>query len=332
MRAMNKQSVMSRVMVAVLLLAVTVAQVSASANVPSSVQDLLKSGRVDEAVSELQKRIAAKSNDAEAYNLLSRAYYALENWDQAVNAGEKAVELAPNNSDYHMWLGRAYGQKAGNASIFSAPGLAKNARRHFEKAVELNANAISARTDLAEFYVEAPGIIGGGKDKARAQADVLAKQDMAVSHWVKARVAEKEGDMAAAEREYRAAVAASNNDAAHWLNLASFYRHQNRLGEMESAISSAVGKPRKPNALVDAASLLFRAGRSLPQAAQLVSRYLSGKEKSEEAPAFHAHYLLGQIMEKQGDKAGAMKEYQAALELAKNYDPARTALARLQKR
>ena len=39
--------------------------VSASANVPSKVQDLLNSGKVDEAVSELQKRLAAKNNDAE---------------------------------------------------------------------------------------------------------------------------------------------------------------------------------------------------------------------------------------------------------------------------
>ena len=318
-----------RVVAVALMMALAVT--SASANVPGKAQELLTSGRMDEAVSELQKRIAAQSNDAEAHHLLSRAYYALENWDRSVSAGERAVQLAPNNSEYHMWLGRAYGQKASNASIFSAPGLAKNARRHFERAVELNGGAVNARSDLAEFYVEAPGIIGGGKDKARAQADVLAKQDPAVAHWVKARVAEKDGDMAAAEREYKAAVTASHNDAAHWLNLASFYRSQNRIGEMESAVSSAVGKPRKPNALVDAASLLLRAGRSLPQAAQLVTRYLSGKEKSEEAPVFHAHYLLGQILEKQGDKAGAMREYQAALQLASKYDPARSALERLRK-
>lgn len=305
---------------------------SNTANSPSkSVQDLLNSGRVDDAVSELQKRIAASSTDAEAYHLLSRAFYALENWDQAVKAGEKAVELAPNHSEYHMWLGRAYGQKADNANIFTAAGLAKEARRHFERAVELNTNAVNARTDLAEFYVEAPGIIGGGKDKARAQAELLAKQDPAMAHWVRGRVAEKEKDFGTAEREYKEAVVASNNDAVHWLNLASFYRHQQRYAEMEAAISSAVGKPRKPNVLVDAASMLFRAGRSLPQAAQLLSRYISGKEKNEEAPTFHAHYLLGQILEKQGDKNGAMKEYQAALSLAKNYDPARSALSRLQK-
>ncbi len=320
-----------RLMVMLLVLATSVLG-SASGVGDKRPQELLTLGRVDEAVSELQKQVASRATDAEAFHMLCRAYYSLENWDQAVKAGERAVELAPNKSAYHLWLGRAYGQKADRASIFSAPGLAKQARREFEKAVELNANDVSARSDLAEFYVEAPGIVGGGKDKARAQAEVLAKQDPAQGHWVQARLAEKDKDLTTAEREYKAAVAASNQDPAHVLNLASFYRQHGRYSEMEAAVTSAVGKPRRPNVLVDAASLLFRAGRSLPQAAQLVTKYLSGKEKSEEAPAFHAHYLLGQIREKQGDSAGAIKEYQAALELAKNYDPARSALNRLQKR
>ena len=303
----------------------------AAAGVGTRPQELLRTGRVDEAVAELQKQVAAQATDAEAHNMLCRAYYSVEKWDEAVKACERAVALAPTKSAYHMWLGRAYGQKADNASVFSAPGLARQARKSFEKAVELNANDVSARNDLAEFYVEAPGIVGGGKDKARMQADVLAKQDPASGHWVQARLAEKDKDLTTAEREYKAAVTASNQDPAPVLNLASFYRQQGRFQEMEAAISTAVGKPKRPNVLVDAASLLFRAGRSLPQAAQLVTKYLSGKEKNEEAPAFHAHYLLGQILEKQGDRAGAIKEYQASLELAKGYDPARSALNRLQK-
>lgn len=325
---MKGQAKQYLLVVALVVASVTVT--SAAAN--GRPQELLTLGRVDEAVSELQKQIASRATDAEAFHMLCRAYYSLENWDQAVKACERAVGLAPNQSEYHMWLGRAYGQKADNANVFSAPGLAMQARKEFEKAVELNANDVSARSDLAEFYVEAPGIVGGGKDKARAQADLLAKQDPAQGHWVRARLAEKDKDLTTAEREYKAAVAASNQDPAHVLNLASFYRQHGRYSEMEAAVSSVVGKPRRPNVLVDAASLLLRAGRNFPQAAQLLKRYLTGKEKTEEAPAFHAHYLLGQIREKQGDSAGAIKEYQAALELAKNYDPARSALNRLQKR
>lgn len=295
-------------------------------------QELLNAGRVDEAVSALQKKISDSAGDAEAYHLLCRAYYSLEAWDQSVKAGERSVELAPGKSEYHLWLGRAYGSKAEKASVFSAPGLAKRAREQFEKAVELNGRDIHARSDLAEFYLEAPAIVGGGKEKARAQGDALFKLDPALGHWVNARLAEKDKDFGTAEREYKSAIAASNGDPVRWLNLASFYRRQNRLPEMEEAINKAVGKQRKPNnVLIDAANLLLRAGRNLPGASQLVTKYLSAKDQNEEAPAFYAHYILGQILEKQGDRAGAMKEYKAALQLAQSYESARAALNRLQK-
>ena len=59
-------------------------------------------------------------------------------------------------------------------AFLKAAGLAKKVRTEFERAVEFAPNNWEARTDLAEFYLEAPGIVGGGKDKARAQADLLA--------------------------------------------------------------------------------------------------------------------------------------------------------------
>jgi TolA-binding protein len=101
---------------------------------------------------------------------------------------------------------------------------------------------------------------------------------------------------------------------------------------MEDAITKAVNAQKKStNLFFDAGKLLYRAGRNLPQAAQLLAKYIAGKEKSEDAPAFEAHYLLGQIREKQGNKDDAKKEYQAALALAKDYKQAREALARLNK-
>ncbi len=42
-----------------------------------------------------------------------------------------------------------------------------------------------------------------------------------------------------------------------------------------------------------------------------------------------AHYLLGTILEKRGDKEGAAREYQTALTLAKDFGRAREALNRV---
>jgi Flp pilus assembly protein TadD len=123
--------------------------------------ELLAAGRVDDAIVTLSSRISSAPNDAASHNLLCRAYFAVSNWDRAVSECEKAVSLEPNNGEYHLWLGRTYGEKADASNFFTAAGLAKKVRTEFERAVALDPNSAVARTDLAEFYLEAPGIVGG---------------------------------------------------------------------------------------------------------------------------------------------------------------------------
>jgi len=197
------------------------AAVLVSSAVSTPAADLLASGRADEAVSLLQKRVGDSPNDAASFNLLCRAYYSYGAWDQGISACEKAVALDPNNSQYHLWLGRVYGEKADSVSFFSAASLAKKARVEFETAVRLNPENVEARSDLSEFYVEAPGMMGGGTDKAEAQAQALEKLFPAKAHWIRARIAEKKKDYPTAEKEYRAAIQSRDNSGT-WLDLASF--------------------------------------------------------------------------------------------------------------
>jgi tetratricopeptide (TPR) repeat protein len=294
-----------------------------------SSQELLAAGRADDAVRTLQQQITQSPADAEPYNLICRAYFMLEEWDRGIAACEHARDLDPQNSLYHLWLGRIYGEKADRAGFLSAAGLAKKVRLCFERAVELNPKNWEARTDLAEFYLEAPGIVGGGKDKARAQADALMALNPGMAHWVAARIAEKEKDTALAEREYRAAVTVSHSAARECLDLAGFLRRANRLDEMEEMLrkleSAALDHPAS---LMDGAGMLLRTGRDLPLAVRLLRRYLSSPV--EEGPAFRAHDLLGQVIEKQGDRAAAADEYRAALALNHNYARAREDLKRVE--
>lgn len=291
---------------------------------------LLADGRVDEAIASLQHRISSAPKDAESYNLLCRAYFALSDWDKGIEACEKAVSLEPDNAQYHLWLGRIYGEKADHVGFFSAAGMAKKVRNEFETAVRLNPNSAEARTDLAEFYMEAPGIVGGGRDKAEAQAQKISALDPVRAGWVKGRLAEKKKDLVLAENEYRAATEASHAAGLAWLNLAYFYRHNGRLDAMEDAIRHASAAPMdQPEVLMECANMLLRAKRDLPQATQLLRRYLSPGPTVEAAPAFKAHYLLGTALEQQGDKPSAAQQYRTSLSLAKSFAPAQTALDRL---
>ncbi|MGA7293913.1 MAG: tetratricopeptide repeat protein [Terriglobales bacterium] len=300
---------------------------TAKASMVSSARDMLAAGRVDEAITELSGSPAA--TDAESANLLCRAYFALEDWDRAEASCKKAVSLDPQNGRFHLWLGRVYGEKADRANFLVAANLAGKVRGEFERAVQLNPRDVDARLDLAEFYLEAPAIIGGGEEKAREQARQVAVLNPAREHWVYARIAEKRKDSATAEREYHQYIELSQGDAEAWLNLALFLRRQKRFDEMEQAIVRLSQAPvSKPGVLVEASEMLYRTGRRYPFATELLQRYFAGGPV-EAAPAFKARYLLGLLLEKQGDKAGAAEEYRASLSLARNFGSAQQALARV---
>ncbi|MGH9508699.1 MAG: tetratricopeptide repeat protein [Terriglobales bacterium] len=297
-----------------------------------SARDLMCTGSVNDAIASLQARIQADAQDAEAQHLLSRAYLSIEKWDRAVEAAERAVVLQPKNSNYHLWLGRAYGNKAEHCNFICASGLAGKVRTEFEKAVELDPSNVAARTDLAEYYLEAPGIVGGSKDKAREQADQIQQRDPAAAHWVRARLAVKAKQYDVAEKEFRAAVDASRSPGGAWLDLADFYRDRARVNDLEAAVNKAVdASQRSGGTLFEAAALLFHSGRNFSGAVEMLRHYLNGEKKVCEAPAFRAHYLLGQILEKQGDKQGATSAYQASFALARDFEAARRALKRVQK-
>jgi predicted negative regulator of RcsB-dependent stress response len=144
-----------------------------------------------------------------------------------------------------------------------------------------------------------------------------------------ARISGKNKDTARAEREYRAAIAASHSGTRAWLDLAIFFRRANRLDEMEQALRTLESSPvDRPESLMDASSLLLRADRAHDLGIRLLRRYLTSPV--EEGPAFKAHDLLGQLLEKQGDRRAAAEQYRAALDLFHAYRRAAEDLKRVE--
>src|SRR6202012_1180869 len=139
--------------------------------------------------------------DAEAHNLLCRVYYQEEHWDDAIRECETAVKLMPMDSEYHLWLGRAEGEKADAIHSIKAFGLAKKVRDEFERAVQLDGGNVDALSDLGEFYTAAPGIVGGGKRKAQGVAAAMKPYGPAQAPPLKAWLAEKDKNYALGESE-----------------------------------------------------------------------------------------------------------------------------------
>ena len=291
----------------------------------------LQAGEADKALALLTPLPATGQGAAEAHNLQCRVRFTLQQWDAAVKECEQAVRLDGSNSNYHMWLGRALGEKADRASFFTAFSLGKRVRTEFEEAVRLDPRNAEALSDLGDFYKDAPGIVGGGMDKAETIAAQLDRVDPARAHQLRGEIAEAHKDYGAAEREFKQAIAVSPHPASQWTVLASFYRRRQRWAEMEAAVhncaNAAAHDKHAGVALYDGAGVLIAASRDPAFAAKMLEDYLAGSSKTEEAPAFIAHIRLGRLKQQLGDAAAAQREFAAASALAHEYNPAQDSKA-----
>src|SRR6266487_6217104 len=165
------------------------------------------------AIQELKAAAAKDPQNGDVQLLLVKSYLELQEHDPAIKSAEKAVAIDPQNSIYHEWLGRAYGEKAGHASWFSAMSLAKKTRKEFETAVQLDEKNFSARQVLIEFDCSAPGLVGGGEEKARPQIKQLAEMDAAEGHYAEGNCRRQKKDFAAADAEFAKALGSNPKSA-----------------------------------------------------------------------------------------------------------------------
>jgi tetratricopeptide (TPR) repeat protein len=283
---------------------------------------LLAQGHVDELILQL-----SPAKDAAAHNLLCRAYLSEDHFDEAVHECEAATAAAPANSGYQRWLGEAYGGKAGHTGKMSAFSLAKKASAAWSKAIQLDPKNADALSDLGEFCVDAPGIVGGGIDKARSVAQKLSALNPSRGHRLLARIAEKQNNLPLAEKEYTAAATGSRT-AVGFENLAEYYSRHGSKAQVLSAVKSAVAADASRDySIADSAGVLLGAGLDAKFAQELYRSYLDGPSRSDDAPACRVYTELGRSLAATGDDAGAKKEFSAALALAKNYAPAQKAAA-----
>jgi tetratricopeptide (TPR) repeat protein len=152
----------------------------------------------------------------------------LREYDEAEEQLEKAVELAPDSAEYHFSLGNLYGIQAQNASIFSKFSYAGKVKDEFKRASELSPRNIRYRLALMSYYLQAPGIAGGSNDKAREQAEEIAKIDPYEGQMATAEVEAGTGNTEKAEQAYRRAIAIRPEGWRAYHRLGYFYVREKR--------------------------------------------------------------------------------------------------------
>lgn len=276
---------------------------------------LLRSKKFAEAEQAASAKLAKDASNAAALIAKSEAILGQgneERIDEAVKLSEQCVAASPANASCHVALGTARGAKAMNGGMLSAASLAGKIRDGFKKAVELDPRNVDARYSLMQFYLMAPGFMGGGADKAEA----LVAQTMAVTP--------EAGKLMTASLDLRAGRVPKAEAAV----LAARSGADPDLKKLhEAALISIGSKHMSEKRYADAERLFREAQKQYPETtsgAYFVARNYQEQGKHREAvtafeeliaayPRPHLHYRLAKSQQALGEKARAVAAFEKAL-------------------
>lgn len=274
----------------------------------------------------------AKANpkNVDAQLWLTRARLQAGKAESAVDSAEQAVKLAPNNTQAQFWLGNAYGNYIGEVGMLSKMSMAPKLRDAFQATIKLDPNNLDARESLIQFYLQAPSMVGGGKDKALIQVQEIAKRDPARGHLAQAQIYLAEKNNSAALKSYEAAYAAKPTDASIRLALGIAYQQSNQWNNAFRHFRTWTIQDN------EAAAAWYQIGRTsvlsgllLDEGIAALKKYLSMPHTVNEPQNKNAYYRLGQLYVKTGKKPEAKLAFQNALKLDPNYKEVKSELAKL---
>jgi len=244
----------------------------------------------------LKELLAVEDKDAAVLQLIGQDYFMLGEYRKATEVLERAVALTPGNAECFLWLGRAYGRRAETSNPFSAPGYASKSRQMFERAVSLDPTNREAIGDLFDYYLGAPGFLGGGANKAEALAARVAQKDPAEGHYYQAQLDEHRKEYDSAEQHLRTAVELAPRQASRMIDLAKYLANRGKTRESDALFEQAERiAPQNPRVIFERASTYVKTGRNLDEARKLLRRYLQAPITPNDPPKSEAEALLRKI-------------------------------------
>lgn len=281
----------------------------------SEYRALLKAKKYPEAERAASARLAQEPANAEAMAARTEAILAAGNdnrIEEAVKQAEQCVAAQPNNAGCHLVLGKALGSKAMHGGIMSAMGYAGTIRDSFKKAVELDPRNVDARFSLLQFYMMAPGIMGGGTGKAETLAAQTSAVNPEAGKLMLANLALSD-DQAAKAEAGALAVRAGADDALLerqeelLVNIGMKYFSQKKYAEAERVFRDTLKRfPDSDNAPYGIARVQQEQGKHREALAGL-------EQLLVKLPRPHVQYRIAQSLQALGDKAKAMAAYEKAL-------------------
>src|SRR5215470_7821006 len=270
------------------------------------------------AIKVLEAAAAKEPTNGDIQLLLAKSYLELQEHDSAIRSAEKAVALDPQSSIYHEWLGRAYGEKADRAGWPPTRiSLAKRTAKEFETAVELDRRNFSARQALIEFDCSAPGMVGGGEDKAQPHIKELMELDAAEGHYAAGNCRRQKKDFAVADEEFTKALESRPKSPELIYDIGDYaVKHGQADRLMAVAEAGERAAPNDPRAQFYRAAGLVLQKEKPEEAGHLLQEYSKRAPKRSGYPSPAAgHVWLGRLHISRDEMEEAKEEFENALRL-----------------
>jgi tetratricopeptide (TPR) repeat protein len=252
------------------------------------------------------------------------------NYDKAIDIFKQAVAKSPKSPDAHFHLGEAYGIAAQRAGLLGQASLAIKCRDEFETAVELDPNHLDAREGLVDFYLLAPGIMGGSEEKALLQAQEIRKRDALRGHFELARIYGHQNKPELVRAEYTAMVKEQPAQPKAHYYYGSYLINQKEYDAAAAEINTAIRLDASyMPGWFQLGHLAALTGRDTARGEEALKRYLSYKPAEDEPGVHRAHFWLGGIYEKLGRRAEAKAHYVTSLKINANQKDVQEALKRV---
>jgi Flp pilus assembly protein TadD len=162
--------------------------------------------------------------------------------------------------------------------------------------VELDPTDKDALGDLLDFYLDAPGFLGGGMHKAEMLAELILKEDPAEGHYAQGLVADKQKEYATAEQQFRRAVELAPRQVGHILVLARYLANHDHVKESDALFEQAARMaPNSPKVMFDRAATYIKENRDLDTARKLLEQYMQAPLTPEDPPRERAEAMLKKL-------------------------------------
>lgn len=296
----------------------------------SAIHKLFEARQFDAAKSQLSTIGKDSKEYPEALYYFGRIAVEERDYDLSIEMFEKAIAANPRVAEYHNWLGVMYGLVAMSSNPIRQAYYAPKIRNQFEEAARLDPGNLQTQWGLINYYIKAPGFLGGSWEKALMCAGVISKHDRIQGLRALGFIHAEQGKNSLAEKELTEALHAEPSNWDNTFALAEFYFGKKMFERAVALYQSYM--ERHPEHMIVAFHLgaaSARSGIAVDRGINCLMHYLTYTPHPNEPAHSDAHLNLGLLYEKKGQRELARKCFLTSLILEPGLKEAREGLSRV---